>query len=316
MAILLWPFSLVYNIGIVLYSLIKKPKSINIPVICIGNLVAGGVGKTPSTIAITKLLQKKGLHVHLLSRGYRGKLQGPIQVNLNHHTALEVGDEPLLLARHAPTWVAKNRLEGALAAQKAGAEVILLDDGMQNLDLKKDFTVLIFDQTRGFGNRYLLPAGPLREPIHKGLKKAHAVFLTNTKVNEDPEVHSLKKQAMFQVHTQPCAADIEVLHNQKLIAFSGIGYPQKFYITLQEAGLQVIKTLDFDDHHHFTTKELNKLWQTAQKSTATLVTTEKDWVRLDRLWRQKIHCVRIESTIDQAARFIAQIEPILKKVQQ
>ncbi|MEM8915685.1 MAG: tetraacyldisaccharide 4'-kinase, partial [Pseudomonadota bacterium] len=169
---LLSPASAVFRLLGILQSQIAFPDKMEVPVVCIGNVNVGGTGKTPTALAIADRLKHSGMDVHFLTRGYRGRLPGPLRVDLSHHDAGDVGDEPMLLAAHSPTWISKNRAAGAAEAVRDGANIIIMDDGFQNPHIQKDLSVVVIDGESGFGNGRVMPAGPLREPVMRGLGRA------------------------------------------------------------------------------------------------------------------------------------------------
>lgn len=244
------------------------------PVICIGNITAGGTGKTPVAISIAKLLQQQGKHPYFVSRGYGGKLKGVI-VDKQKHSAREVGDEPLLLAKQAPVVINPDRFRAALTAVKNGAELILMDDGFQNPGLHKDVSFLVFDGSFGIGNGRIIPSGPLRETLENGLKRADAVII----IGEDKYnlADKVNKLPVFKGKITPVPPQTA---SKKAIAFAGIGRPEKFYASLQECGLELIKTINFPDHHRYTETELKGLINKAKKANAELFTTSKDFVKI------------------------------------
>jgi tetraacyldisaccharide 4'-kinase len=312
-AAVLWPLSLLYLSGVRAYALLKQAQPVDIPVICLGNLVVGGTGKTPAVIALVKLLQQEGYQVHILTRGYRGRLKGPVQVNLSEHRALDVGDEALLLAQVAPTWVSKNRFLGAQAAQTRGAEVIVMDDGLQNQDLKKDLIVLTVDPALGFGNGLMLPAGPLREPLKNGLQKTHFILMPVEQEDRPLPFTPKTNQAVIRISHSLLAADISALKGRTVFAFSGIAHPNKFYNALRKEQLTIANTQDFPDHHFFSEKELRHLSQEASSHNAILVTTEKDWVRLDEAWRSKIRPIHLISELHHISPLFSALKDLMKR---
>lgn len=243
-----------------------------VPIICVGNLTVGGTGKTPAAIAIAHRLLASERKPVLVSRGYRGRLAGPIRVDPAHHTASEVGDEPLLLAAAAPTVVAKNRLAGVRTAIGLGAEIVILDDGFQDPRLAHDLALVVVDGGAGFGNGRVLPAGPLREPVADGLARADAVILIG-----DGNVAT--DRPVLRARLMPTEAALR-FQGRKVLAFAGIGRPEKVFATLAEIGADVAATRAFPDHHPYDEDEVARLIEDAARLGAEPVTTRKDWVRL------------------------------------
>ena len=263
----------------------------SVPVICIGNINAGGTGKTPSAIWLNEVLSARGLKVAIVSRGHGGSLQGPVQVDPNRHTAAEVGDEPLLLAAFAPVFVARARAEAVKMAEASGAQVILLDDGFQNPSVARDLNIVVVDAYRGFGNGLCLPAGPLREPVDVGMKRADLVLSIG-----DPEAQerfsgiwgaSLGAVPRQQAKLVPLQMGMGFA-GERVIAFAGIGHPEKFFATLQAEGAELGGTVALGDHQPFERALLTRLESEARLRGAQLVTTEKDAVRLPPSFRPKV----------------------------
>lgn len=260
--------------------------SIGVPVVCVGNLTVGGVGKTPLVQDLARRFLGKGKKVGILSRGYGGRLKGPIRVNTTYHQAKDVGDEPLLLAKTVPTWMAKDRVEGALLMKRKGLDLILMDDGHQNPTLHKNVSIVVVDGVRGFGNGHIFPGGPLRESVESGLRRAHAVIVVGT-----PNTHVAQALTHFSglVYYAQFKTDITgLLPDKKYMAFAGIGHPQKFFQSLESQGLQLAETRAFPDHHMYTDSQLFALKARARKKGYHLITTEKDYVRLSKTQKKDV----------------------------
>jgi tetraacyldisaccharide 4'-kinase len=264
------------------HRLKKSGSRIPVPVVCIGDPTVGGAGKTPTALAVARLLDQAGERPVFLTRGYGGREAGPVQVDPVVHRAEDVGDEPLLLAGAAPTVVAKARVGGAAAAVRAGASVIVMDDGFQNPALAKDFAVLVVDSGRGVGNGMVTPAGPLRAPLGVQLDRANALLIVGPPAGaEDVAQQARARQIpVFRGQLRPDTASVAALRGNRLLAFAGIGSPEKFFGTLMNAGLTVTATRAFADHHHYTQAEATSLCEQAEREGLLLVTTEKDRARL------------------------------------
>jgi tetraacyldisaccharide 4'-kinase len=277
-ALLLAPAAAVYG-AVAARRLKREGYRAGVPVICIGNPTLGGAGKTPTALAVARMLKAAGERPVFLSRGYGGRQRGPLLVVPDRDRAVDVGDEPLLLARVAPTIVAHDRVEGAKAAQAAGASVIVMDDGFQNASLAKDFSVLVIDGRRSLGNSKVFPAGPLRAPLDAQLARADAIVLVGA-VGEDAGAAEGRKLPVFRARLEPDRAAIAGLTGRRVLAFAGIGDPEKVFATLREAGVAVVATRSFADHHRYTPTEMLDLWRQAEAEGLMLVTTEKDQARL------------------------------------
>ncbi|MBT5266922.1 MAG: tetraacyldisaccharide 4'-kinase [Rhodospirillaceae bacterium] len=283
---LLAPLGLIWDVPGRYRRTHARPYDPGVPVICVGNLVVGGAGKTPVAISIGQMLQARGLDVGFLSRGYGGKHPGPLKVDPTVHTASVVGDEPLLLAETAPTWVSSDRRAGARALVGAGVEAIVMDDGYQNMSLAKSISLLVVDGAVGFGNCRVMPAGPLREPLAAGLARADAVVI----VGED--IFDLSRGfgehlPLLRGTVQP-STETQALSGRRLLAFAGLARPEKLFETLATLGADLAETAAFPDHHRYTEVELAALATRAEQLGAELVTTAKDHVRLGPVWQERV----------------------------
>ncbi|MCB9979360.1 MAG: tetraacyldisaccharide 4'-kinase [Rhodospirillales bacterium] len=277
--ILLTPLSWIYTAGRELHCRISpQPRRVGIPVLCAGNLTAGGSGKTPLALALFSLIHDQGLAdtPFFLTRGYGGSLSGPVRVDPARHDFRAVGDEPLLLARHAPTIISRNRGAGAEFAKTQGADLLILDDGFQNPSLFKDISFLVLDGESGFGNFSLLPAGPLRETPDDAFSRADAFVI----VGED--AHAIRNRLppgkpVFTAHLNALNPPDPA---QRWLAFAGLGRPEKFRTTIQSLGLSLVGWHPFPDHYSYTNQDLEDLISRARALNARLLTTEKDALRL------------------------------------
>ncbi|WP_439371165.1 tetraacyldisaccharide 4'-kinase [Bradyrhizobium sp. DASA03120] len=277
----LWPLGALYG-AITERRMLRTGFDAGIPVICVGNYHVGGAGKTPTVLALTRLLRELGETPVVLSRGYGGRLTGPVMVDRERHTATDVGDEPLMMARDIPVAVARDRLDGVALAKSRGATVILMDDGFQNPSLLKDASLIVIDSERGLGNGAVFPAGPLRAPLQAQLARTDALVLIGDgrAANDVAAELAKRNKPELRARLKPEAASLAQLLGKRVFAFAGIGDPARFFRTLQASGIEVARTRRFDDHHMFSREELAELAAEAQREQLTLATTEKDLARL------------------------------------
>jgi tetraacyldisaccharide 4'-kinase len=252
------------------------------PTICVGNFVAGGAGKTPAALVLARMLIGDGRRVAFLSRGYGGAERvEPLLVDANTQTAAMVGDEPLLLAKLAQCWVGTDRVKSARSAVKAGANVLILDDGLQNPGLVKDLAFAVVDGETGFGNGLCVPAGPLRAPVSAQLPLVGALIVLGGDDAAATRIAALAPgKPLIRASLEPDALAAAPLIGREVVAFAGIARPEKFYATLRRIGAQIVATRDFADHHPYTPREVEALIEEAGARGALLATTEKDFVRL------------------------------------
>ncbi|MGX1309644.1 tetraacyldisaccharide 4'-kinase [Amorphus suaedae] len=251
-----------------------------IPVICIGNPTVGGSGKTPTAIAVADMLRAAGHAPAFLLRGYGGRLAGPVLVDLDAHMAEDVGDEALLLARHAPTVVSRDRLAGGRLLERSGAGVVVMDDGFQNPGLHKDVSVLVIDAAVGVGNGRVTPAGPLRAALAPQLARADAVILVGSGTRGDAVAGQARQGGLPVLRARLAPVAEEGFAGLRVLLFAGIGRPEKVAATLAEAGAEVVRLEAFPDHHPFTEADAERLLGRAARERLALVTTEKDLARL------------------------------------
>ncbi len=305
---LLKPLGAIYAAGTARRLAKGAREDVGVPVICVGNINAGGTGKTPTAIALAQRLIARGVAVQAVTRGYGGSVEGPLRVLERENSAAEVGDEALLLAAFLPTWVAKDRLSGARAAVEAGAECIILDDGFQNPALAYDLSLVVVDAWRGFGNGRVIPAGPLREPVDVGLVRANMVLSIGP---EAAQARFAKTwggsisvpHLMGALEPLPTGLPLDGL---PVLAFAGIGHPEKFFQTLRDMGAKLLTTHALADHQPLSDALMTRLLHDAKMRGAQVVTTEKDAVRLPHELRTQVMTVPVRlqlsdwSVLDQA----------------
>jgi tetraacyldisaccharide 4'-kinase len=280
-----------YGLSVALKVRSARPFDPGLPVICVGNLTAGGSGKTPIAIAIAEMLRARGHKPYFLSRGYGGSTRGPALASRGHSAAV-MGDEALLLARTAPTIVARDRVAGARLARDKGATILVMDDGHQNFGLRKSLSLVVVDAESGFGNGRQIPAGPLREPVAQGLVRADAVLLLGDGL---PDLKGYGGPVL-RAHLKPEGA---AFAGKDVFAFAGIGRPEKFIASLEACGAHLTGSCFFDDHHAYAQDEIAQLKIVA--GDALLVTTEKDFVRLATAEREGIRVLKVAAEFDDRA---------------
>jgi len=295
-----------------------SPVDCGAPVICVGNLTVGGSGKTPIVMALLDRLRAEGLAAHGLSRGYGGRLKGPLRVDPALHTAADVGDEPLMLAEHAPVWIARDRAEGARAAVANGAELIVLDDGHQNPSLVKALSILVVDgdttaEAWPFGDGAVFPAGPLREPLTAGVSRANAVvlLLPPAPFAPDPELLALFGDLpVLLARLSPSGPAVE----GPQLGFAGVAKPWKVEASLKAAGVDLVEFVPFPDHAPFKAEDLRFLADRAAVFRAGLITTEKDWARLPPDWRSRVRAWPVRAVFDDPAALDRLLAPLVASV--
>ncbi len=278
---LLRPLGALYG-AIAAKRLQRKGMDAGIPVLCVGNYHVGGAGKTPTVLALATLLRELGETPVVLSRGYGGKLQGPLRVDPSRHAASDVGDEPLMLAGSLPVVISRDRAEGVPLARAQAASVILMDDGFQNPSIAKDVSVIVIDSDRGLGNAQVIPAGPLRAPLRPQLARTDALVLVGRGAAAATVAADIAAQGkpVLRAHLRPDDVSVASLRGKRVLAFAGIGDPRRFFNTLEASGIDVAQRRVFADHHAFSQAEIEGLIAEATREGLTLVTTEKDFARL------------------------------------
>ena len=292
----LTPLSALYRGATTLRGQFTHPYVSPVPVICVGNATLGGVGKTPFAIMLAHILTQKGYSIAFASRGYGGLLDGPVQIDPQKHTFTDVGDEPLLLAKHAPTFVAKNRRLGVKTAASSNADIIIMDDGFQNPTVAKDVAILLTDTNASDNNMRVFPAGPYREPLEAA--KARADLVIQIGNVDDAQNTDLNAYLVPNHH----------LSQKQYYAFCGIANPQRFFDMLEHQGARLAGSVSFPDHHQYSSNEIETLKKSADKENATLITTAKDLIRLTPEQADNIEVLEVAMKINSPSRLIEIIE--------
>lgn len=308
---LLLPVGAGWDAAARLRQALARPYRPPVPLVCVGNLVAGGAGKTPVTLALAAHLVSRGIAVHIVTRGYGGRLGGPVRVDLARHAAAAVGDEALLHAARAPCWVARDRADGVRAAVAAGAQMVVLDDGFQNPRIAKTLSLLVVDAAYGFGNGRVIPAGPLRESLARGLARAQAVVLLGAETQPRCPESLRIDEALPVLHAALRPVAGKRLAGSRLLAFAGIGRPEKFFASLRALGAELVGTRSFPDHHPFRADEIDQLFRAAERARARLITTAKDVVRVPPPMRATIEVLEVEIRWADPAALVELLRPVV-----
>lgn len=306
-SIFLFPVSLIYGFFRKIHKTFSKEyKSKKLNIVCIGNLTAGGNGKTPVAIKIGEIFKQNGKNFAYLSKGYKGKINDFVKVDSRKHTYLDVGDEPLLLSKITDTFVCKNRKKAIqILENKYNYDFIIMDDGFQNPTIYKNKNIIVVDGEYGIGNGFLLPAGPLRENLKDAIKRIDFVIIIGNDKQNLEEYFLKNNIKVFKASIKEKIKNIN--NNQKYIAFSGIGRPEKFFNSLKKVGCNVIKEISFEDHHIYTNNEIEKILLTAKKENAKVITTSKDWIKLAKNYQNQIDVLEIEIDLLDKNNFLKEI---------
>lgn len=286
---------------------IARPYRASAPVVCVGNIIAGGSGKTPVVLSLASLLAARGVNAAIVMRGYGGRLAGPARVDPQRHDADAVGDEALLAAAVAPCWIARDRAAGVEAAVADGAAAVILDDGFQNPHVAKDLSLVVVDAAYGFGNGRLIPAGPLRERIDAGLARAGAVVLVG-----DGEPAETAGKPLLRAALEP--VDGTRFASLPIVAFAGIGRPEKFFDTLRGLDATLVAERPFPDHYRYRAADLAGLRREAATAGARLVTTRKDWVRLPEAERAGVEVLDVTLRWRDPAALDVLLQPLIERI--
>jgi tetraacyldisaccharide 4'-kinase len=278
---LLTPLGALYG-AVAAKRLQREGLEAGIPVFCVGNYHVGGAGKTPTVLALARLLRDLGETPVVLSRGYGGKLRGPVRVDPIRHSAADVGDEPLMMAASLPVVVSRERADGVPLARAQGASVIVMDDGFQNPSVAKDVSLIVIDSDRGLGNGRVIPAGPLRAPLRPQLARTDALVVVGQGAAAEAVAADItaRGKPVLRARLTPSEASVASIGGKRVLAFAGIGDPVRFFATLRASGIEVVRERAFADHHPFSQSEIEVLIAEAKREALTLVTTEKDFARL------------------------------------
>ncbi len=308
--LLLTPFSWLYSwAGARRIAKATSPFDPGVPVICIGNLTLGGAGKTPVSAAVRRWFNDSGVRAATLSRGYGGSETGPLRVDSSSHTAAQVGDEPLMLAQAGESWISRKRPDGAREMAGSGVRVIIMDDGHQNPELRKTLSVVVIDAAEPFGNGHVFPKGPLREPVARGLSRANAVILMGD--GPIPAAVAQSGLSVLRARLAPPASAAPGIY----VAFAGIGRPTRFFDSLSAMpGVILADAVPFPDHHPYTQTDLDYLEKLANERSATLITTEKDYMRLPANIRDRVRVLPVSAVFDEPEALGGLLQRVLQGI--
>ena len=280
-SILLLPASILWFLGSFLKKKLSRVNKFDLPVVAVGSAMIGGSGKTPSVLFLCEQLKNMGYKPHIISKGYGGSASETIKVSEDMDYNL-VGDEALMMAKYYPTWISKNKINAFPLAKKDGADILVLDDALQTYSVYKNLSVYVYDSIQAFGNKLLIPSGPLRETLKEVIKKSQIFFLINTDHCE--ELKDIPNQIKLKYQIEISNDLIE----KKLFAFAGLGFNKKFFDQLKSENLNIIAVKEFPDHHKYSVDDIFKLLDEANKNDSYLITTEKDHMRIPREFKSSV----------------------------
>ena len=298
LSLLLFPFSILYYLCFIIYKISSKEKKCNIPVLCVGNITLGGAGKTPTVIEMRQILTKNFKKIFVLTRGYKGTAKGPLIVSKDH-SFHEVGEESLLHSHFGLTCVSKKKFLGAKFCEAQGGKLIIMDDGLQSIDIKKDCKVLVIDSEYGFGNKNIFPSGPLREPINSGIKNCDLILIIGNNSNIF-EKNMIPKQKVFMAKKE---ISIESCKNKNLFVFSALGNNTNFHNSLLHSGFTIKRIKSFSDHYIFKKNDILSILNLAKKENLTVVCTKKDYIKVPEEFKNKITPVNLNLKIEKKNKF-------------
>ena len=287
----LYPLSLLFRLGTKIRNILSIKSKSSLPIICIGNIVIGGAGKTPVALKIGKILIQAGYNPHFISKGYAGIIKNNTLVE-SWHSPKSVGDEPLLLSKVAPTWVGANRNNSIKLAHNKEADCIIMDDGFQNPTIQKDYSIIVINASQEFGNKRVIPSGPLRESIKRGMSRTNLIIIigeTTKTLQKIIPKHIPIICANFKINNKN-----KIFKGKKITAFAGIAYPEKFFNSLRDQGAKIVKEITYPDHHIFDENDLLRLAEIANKTQSILVSTQKDFVRIPKSYRSLVNTLEGE----------------------
>ena len=303
------PLAMIWEVCARLRLMTGRYESFDVPIVCIGNITIGGSGKTPTSIALAELCIQHGINAHIISKGYKGKCKGPKKVT-SKDSAYEIGDEPLLMSNFATVWVAKKRTHAITSAINDGAELIILDDGFQDSSIRKNISIITVDAQQAFGNKKVLPAGPLREKLHRGFKRADILLVIGSEYQREKFLNSnkLPKNLMIMSGEITIVETGLNIENTEFIAAAGIAHPRKFFDILRLNGAKLIKEISLPDHVVFSRTLIERLKKLATKNNVSLIVTEKDYVKIPTCEKSNFVCLPIKLNFLQSKELITLIK--------